>query len=148
MGLRSIHRLPSQQRFVLGLGQVGRSFRNEITCKQFIFRTREFEQMELQYFCDPDESSDRSAIKIAATRCCFPTLCYLRRMHYCDPTFMESSCYHGIGRPSSFSNPRIHRCAEWTEECFDWLVHAVGLQPDHLRCRKHENEAHTFLSWD
>ncbi len=40
-----------------GIGQIGRSFRNEITTGQFIFRTLEFEQAEIEYFFDP-ESSD------------------------------------------------------------------------------------------
>lgn len=39
----------------LGIGQVGKSFRNEITPGNFIFRVREFEQMELEFFCHPDE---------------------------------------------------------------------------------------------
>lgn len=39
-----------------GIGQIGKSFRNEITPGNFIFRTREFEQMEMEYFCHPDES--------------------------------------------------------------------------------------------
>ncbi|ACF07228.1 Glycine--tRNA ligase [Metamycoplasma arthritidis] len=34
-----------------GIGQIGKSFRNEITPRDFIFRTREFEQMELEFFC-------------------------------------------------------------------------------------------------
>ena len=37
-----------------GIGQVGKSFRNEITPGNFTFRTREFEQMELEFFCKPD----------------------------------------------------------------------------------------------
>ena len=36
------------------MGQVGKSFRNEITPGNFIFRVREFEQMELEFFCEPD----------------------------------------------------------------------------------------------
>ena len=40
-----------------GIAQVGKAFRNEITARQFIFRTREFEQMEMQYFVRPDEAS-------------------------------------------------------------------------------------------
>ncbi len=39
-----------------GIAQIGKSFRNEITPKQFLFRVREFEQMELEFFCSPDES--------------------------------------------------------------------------------------------
>ncbi len=36
-----------------GVGQIGKSFRNELTPGNFIFRTREFEQMELEFFCQP-----------------------------------------------------------------------------------------------
>jgi len=39
-----------------GIAQIGKSFRNEITPGQFVFRTREFEQMEMEYFCRPEES--------------------------------------------------------------------------------------------
>ena len=39
-----------------GIGQIGKAFRNEITPKQFLFRMREFEQMELEFFCKPEES--------------------------------------------------------------------------------------------
>jgi len=40
-----------------GIAQIGKAFRNEITPKDFIFRTREFEQMEMQWFCHPDSAS-------------------------------------------------------------------------------------------
>lgn len=39
-----------------GIAQIGKTFRNEITARQFIFRTREFEQMEMQYFIRPEDS--------------------------------------------------------------------------------------------
>jgi len=39
-----------------GIGQIGKSFRNEITPGNFIFRTREFEQMEMEWFCPPEEA--------------------------------------------------------------------------------------------
>ena len=41
-----------------GIAQIGKAFRNEITPKDFIFRTREFEQMEMQWFCHPDSAAD------------------------------------------------------------------------------------------
>src|SRR5579884_985677 len=41
-----------------GIAQIGKSFRNEITPKQFIFRSREFEQMEIEFFCKPDTSME------------------------------------------------------------------------------------------
>ena len=39
-----------------GMAQIGKSFRNEINPKNFIFRTREFEQMEMQWFCNPKDA--------------------------------------------------------------------------------------------
>lgn len=44
-----------RKKLPFGIGQVGKSFRNEITPGNFIFRTREFEQMELEFFCAPGE---------------------------------------------------------------------------------------------
>ncbi len=40
-----------------GIAQIGKAFRNEITPKQFLFRMREFEQMELEWFCKPENSA-------------------------------------------------------------------------------------------
>lgn len=40
-----------------GIAQVGKSFRNEVTPRNFIFRSREFEQMELEFFCPPEDSA-------------------------------------------------------------------------------------------
>ena len=44
----------SRKKLPFGIGQIGKSFRNEITPGNFIFRIREFEQMELEFFCEPD----------------------------------------------------------------------------------------------
>ena len=44
-----------------GIGQIGKAFRNEITPGNFIFRQREFEQMELEYFCKPGEDLETHA---------------------------------------------------------------------------------------
>lgn len=47
----------SRKKLPFGIAQIGKAFRNEITPRNFTFRSREFEQMEMQYFVDPDESS-------------------------------------------------------------------------------------------
>ena len=44
----------SRKKVPFGIGQIGKAFRNEITPGNFIFRMREFEQMELEFFCKPD----------------------------------------------------------------------------------------------
>ena len=41
-----------------GIAQIGKSFRNEITPRNYTFRSREFEQMEIEFFCHPDESPE------------------------------------------------------------------------------------------
>ncbi|MEC9094401.1 MAG: glycine--tRNA ligase [Planctomycetota bacterium] len=46
----------TRYRLPLGIAQVGKSFRNEITPRNFTFRSREFEQMEIEFFCHPSES--------------------------------------------------------------------------------------------
>ncbi len=43
----------TRRKLPMGIGQIGKSFRNEITPGNFTFRTREFEQMELEFFCKP-----------------------------------------------------------------------------------------------
>ena len=43
----------TRKKLPFGIGQIGKSFRNEITPGNFVFRTREFEQMELEFFCKP-----------------------------------------------------------------------------------------------
>ena len=48
----------SRQKLPFGVAQIGKSFRNEITPGQFVFRTREFEQMEMEWFCLPSEASE------------------------------------------------------------------------------------------
>ncbi|HEX9268844.1 MAG TPA: glycine--tRNA ligase [Candidatus Limnocylindria bacterium] len=46
----------TRRRLPFGIAQIGKAFRNEITPSNFIFRSREFEQMEMQYFCRPADA--------------------------------------------------------------------------------------------
>ena len=48
----------TRKKLPFGIGQIGKSFRNEITPGNFTFRTREFEQMELEFFCEPGTDLD------------------------------------------------------------------------------------------
>jgi glycyl-tRNA synthetase len=51
-------RRTARMRLPFGIAQIGKSFRNEITPGQFVFRTREFEQMEMEFFCRPEEAAE------------------------------------------------------------------------------------------
>ena len=55
----------SRKKPPFGIAQMGKSFRNEITPGNFIFRTREFEQMEMEWFCEP---GDRRGVAPALDR--------------------------------------------------------------------------------
>jgi glycyl-tRNA synthetase len=79
----------SRKKPPFGIAQVGKSFRNEITPGNFIFRTREFEQMEMEFFVPPNEA----------------------------PRWFE----------------------HWLSERERWYVE-LGIRPDHLRLRPHEQD--------
>jgi len=51
-------REPARQHVPFGIAQIGKAFRNEIVARQFVFRMREFEQMEMQYFVKPGDELD------------------------------------------------------------------------------------------
>ena len=51
-----------------GLAQVGKAFRNEISPRDFVFRSREFEQMEIEYFCRPEEKDQLWSDWVGAVR--------------------------------------------------------------------------------
>jgi len=48
----------SRQKIPFGIAQIGKAFRNEVTTKSFIFRSREFEQMEMEFFVHPDTGDE------------------------------------------------------------------------------------------
>ncbi|MFL6529219.1 MAG: glycine--tRNA ligase, partial [Chthoniobacterales bacterium] len=48
----------SRKKLPFGIAQIGKAFRNEINPRNFIFRSREFEQMELEYFCRPEQGME------------------------------------------------------------------------------------------
>ncbi len=47
----------SRVKVPFGIAQVGKAFRNEVTPRNFVFRSREFEQMEMEFFCHPDDAN-------------------------------------------------------------------------------------------
>src|SRR6185369_14648645 len=55
----------SRQRIPFGIAQIGKAFRNEVTPRNFTFRSREFEQMELEFFIKPDEAVEAISGNVA-----------------------------------------------------------------------------------
>lgn len=58
----------SRQKVPFGIAQVGKAFRNEVTPRNFTFRSREFEQMELEFFIKPDEAVEVISGAVAAPK--------------------------------------------------------------------------------
>ncbi|MEY4387810.1 MAG: hypothetical protein RLY20_3093 [Verrucomicrobiota bacterium] len=56
----------SRQKVPFGIGQIGKAFRNEVTPRNYTFRSREFEQMELEFFIKPDEAVEAISGAVAA----------------------------------------------------------------------------------
>ncbi len=83
-----------------GVGQIGKSFRNEITTGQFVFRTLEFEQGEIEYFFDPESSDWQELFK------------------------------------------------SWQEQMWNFVTVTLGINPDNLRWRRHEDHERSFYSLD
>jgi glycyl-tRNA synthetase len=79
----------ARRKIPFGIAQTGKSFRNEITPGNFIFRTREFEQMEMEFFVPPDQAQQ----------------------------WFE----------------------HWLEQRMNWYTH-LGIRPDHLRLRAHDQD--------
>jgi len=59
----------SRQRVPFGIAQVGKAFRNEVTPRNFTFRSREFEQMELEFFIKPDEVVEAICGSVSSATC-------------------------------------------------------------------------------
>ena len=55
----------SRQKVPFGIGQIGKAFRNEVTPRNYTFRSREFEQMELEFFIKPDEAVEAISSSVA-----------------------------------------------------------------------------------
>ncbi len=91
-----------------GMAQIGKAFRNEISPRDFLFRTREFEQMEIEYFVDP-----RNEKKIAET---FDAL-YLEQMEFLADLGLEKSGIHKIEVPAS---DRAHYSKRSVDTEFDF----------------------------
>ena len=81
----------SRKKPPFGIAQVGKSFRNEITPGNFIFRTREFEQMEMEFFVPPAESSKW-----------YEYWCNERLNWYIELVFPPSCCGYVHTTPTSF----------------------------------------------
>ncbi|MBI5636163.1 glycine--tRNA ligase [Candidatus Micrarchaeota archaeon] len=126
-----------------GIAQIGKAFRNEISPRNFIFRLREFNQMELEYFVHPKKLNEIE----------LPPYLAEKKAVFVTATEQEKK---GKGHSMSFGQAlekkiigtKIH--AYWLAEFFDWLE-GIGINKSKLRLRAHTKDELSHYSsetWD
>ncbi len=119
----------SRAKLPFGIAQIGRSFRNEISPRNFVFRAREFEQMEVEYFFNPEES------------CPFLKEVEKVRMNILTGEMQEK----GKGAEKISVKELVERNvtgdwhAYWLAKSWEFLT-GLGIEPGHLRLRQHLKE--------
>jgi glycyl-tRNA synthetase len=123
-----------------GIAQVGRSFRNEISPRNFLFRLREFEQMEIEYFVHPektndcpfmDEVKDYSLLVLSAQAQQENKQEELMSIHECLNKGIISSQWH----------------AYWLAKEHNWFV-SLGANPENFRIRQHTSDEKSHYATD
>jgi len=126
-----------------GIAQIGKAFRNEISPRNFLFRCREFEQMEIEYFIHPDASNDCPYIDEVLDYEMLLWSAEDQRSQKPEEkmTMADALKKKIVGTPWS---------AFWLAMEHRWFVD-LGVNPDHLRGRQHVKDelAHYALdTWD
>jgi len=122
--------LSARKKLPFGIAQIGRAFRNEISPRNFIFRMREFEQMELEFFINPEKDEECP---------------YLEEVSDIKIEFLSASDQEkGVQHRDRISMKKAYETglikskwhAYWLGKSIEWLI-SIGLSPDNLRVREH-----------
>ena len=120
----------SRLKLPFGIAQVGKAFRNEISPRDFLFRSREFEQMEIEYFIDPKEKSTKiqkqDKVKFQ----------FLSREEQAKKTPKNETATAGDLVKQKKLLP-IH--GYWLVEAFQWYIN-LGIDSKNLRIREHTKD--------
>ncbi|MFH0979211.1 MAG: glycine--tRNA ligase [Candidatus Woesearchaeota archaeon] len=122
-----------------GIAQIGRAFRNEISPRNFLFRCREFEQMEIEYFIHPDAGKDCPFLKDVD----YKLWVYSAEMqkNHEDPKLMS------VKDALSKKIMKSPWHAFWLIHEHQWFV-SLGVNPDNFRVRQHNREELAHYSTD
>lgn len=123
-----------------GIAQIGKAFRNEISPRDFLFRSREFEQMELEFFTDPQEKT-------------CPALTDVHK----NTTFQFLSAQEQDAGTNKMETVSIQKLldkekltewhAYWLSEYYNWYTKTLSIKSENLRIREHvKTELSHYLS--
>ncbi len=122
-----------------GIAQIGKSFRNEIAPRDFLFRLREFEQMEIEYFIDPDKECHYEIGDMEIN-------VYSSEMQQNKKDMQKMKFKEALKK--GVIKTKWH--AYWLEQEFLWFV-KLGANPEKFRIRQHvsDEKSHYALdTWD
>lgn len=115
----------SRSKLPMGIAQIGKAFRNEIAPRDFLFRSREFEQMEMQFFVDPNKLDD----------CPFYDEIKNTKINILDSNKKENVLsIEQMLKKKIFKN-KWH--AYWLHFSYSWFL-SLGIDSSNLRLREHE----------
>ena len=119
----------SRAKLPFGIVQVGKAFRNEISPRDFIFRCREFEQIEMEYFFHPQTECEALSETQLQTKVQFLSA---------ENQDNESAQMTEVTISDLLKQKRLNtHHAYWVAEFFNWLNHDIGLNTKNLRIREH-----------
>ncbi len=134
----------SRKQLPFGIAQVGKAFRNEIAPRNFVFRCREFSQMEIEYFIRPDKINDCPLL--TATHKAMEVQLFTSA-HQAEKKEHEKM---SLGEALERKIVKTQWHAYWIAEFLAWF-YSLGVKPENLRVRQHvETELSHYSSetWD
>ena len=133
----------SRKALPFGIAQIGKSFRNEISPRNFVFRLRELSQMEMEFFIHPEKLNDCPAFEsVKGQSASF----YTQEMQENKSNMKQMTFENAV------SNKVIGTVwhAYWLAECLSWL-YSLGIRKEKLRLRQHvktELSHYSSETWD
>ena len=123
-----------------GIAQIGKAFRNEISPRNFLFRSREFEQMEIEYFVHPKKREECEQIGEVENHELF---IYSEKMQEEESKPKKMKIKEALSK-RIIKNP-WH--AYWLATCHQWFI-SLGAHQDHFRIRQHVKDELSHYSTD
>ncbi len=123
-----------------GIAQIGKSFRNEISPRNFIFRCREFEQMEIEYFIDPSKKEEfPKKEKLISTK----IKVYSEKMQENETDPQEMTIKEALNKKII----QLHWHAHWLSTELHWFF-SLGANPKNFRIRQHTGDEKSHYATD
>ena len=130
----------ARMKLPFGIAQVGKSFRNEVAPRNFLFRSREFEQMEIEYFIDPDKKNDCPYIGDVLD---FELNVYSAEMQDAGKEPEKMKVAEALKREII----KLGWHGYWLATEVGWFV-GLGANPEKLRIRQHLEEEKSHYATD